>query len=439
MTGGTVFVHENQIQEWYLVTNSVLLVDNPEDMKHVIFVTPFFTENARQFITGLVNFDSNIRLSVVSQDIEENLPEPTHAQVTRFWKVEDIFNYQEMLEACRNMRDEGGPINRCLVVNEQVQELIASIREALDIPGMRPATAKNYRIKQRMKEVLEKARIPVAQYLKVDGEEEAQKALKKLGLPMVAKPPAGAAAQQTFRINTESEWDKFITEKVRGQDATWLLEQLLTGQEGSCDTFCLRGKTVFRTYTQYMPSPLEVMENDWIQWQVLLPNPAAGPAYEDIRKLADKTLQALGPEDGWSHMEWFRLDDGSIRISEVAMRPPGAQFTTLISRAADFDSIQAWAKLMIDGEFQAPKQKFAVGAAYLRGMGEGKVSAINGWEAIQQQYSGLICDFRIPPIGTPKGQTYEGEGFVIVRHPDTEVVRSVLLDIVSTVRVFLSN
>lgn len=423
--------------EWYLVMNSVLLIDNPADMKHVIFVTPFFTENAKQFLKGLVSMP--IRLSVISQDVEENLPDPTHAGVTRFWKVDDVFNYQEMLEACRNMRDEGGPINRCLVVNEQVQELIASIREALDIPGMRPATAKNYRIKQRMKEVLEKARIPVAQYLKIESEEEAQKALKKLGLPMVAKPPAGAAAQQTFRINNEAEWEKFIAEKVRDQETPWLLEQLLVGQEGSCDTFCLRGKMVFRTYTQYLPSPLEVMENDWIQWQVLLPNPAGGPDYEDIRKLADKTLQALGPEDGWSHMEWFRLADGTIRISEVAMRPPGAQFTTLISRAADFDSIEAWAKLMIEGEFSAPKQKYAVGAAYLRGMGTGKVSTINGWEAIQQQYAGLICDHRIPQIGAPKGQTYEGEGYVIVRHPDTEVVRSVLLDIVSTVRVFLSN
>ncbi|MEZ4899180.1 MAG: hypothetical protein R2806_20215 [Saprospiraceae bacterium] len=408
-------------------------------MKHVIFITPFFTENAKQFLAGLSRLRSRIRLSVISQDAEEHLPEDIRLGIGRFWKVKDIQSYQEMLEACKSLRDEIGPINRCLVVNEQVQELVASIRESLDIPGMRPATARNYRNKKRMKEVLEKSQVPIAKNYKVLNQDDAQKAIKKIGLPLVAKPIRGAAAQETFRILDESAWQRFLDRHVGESKGPWLLEQMLSGQEYSCDTFCLNGKMLFRTYNQYIPSPLEVIENDWIQWQVILPNPTGGPDFEDIRKLADKTLKALGAEDGWSHLEWFRLNDGSIAVSEAAMRPPGAQFTTMVSRAADFDSIEAWATLMIDGEFQIPKQKYAVGTAYLRGMGEGTVSGIHGWEAIQQQYASLICDHRIPAIGTPKSQTYEGEGFVIVRHPDTELVRSVLLDIVSTVRVFLSK
>ena len=87
-------------------------------------------------------------------------------------------------------------------------------------------------------------------------------------------------------------------------------------------------------------------------------------------------------------MEWFRRADGSIAISEAAVRPPGAQFSTLISYAHDFDLYSAWARLMIFGEFDPPERRYAVGAAYLRGQGDGKVRAIHGLDEAQSQVAG---------------------------------------------------
>jgi hypothetical protein len=43
------------------------------------------------------------------------------------------------------------------------------------------------------------------------------------------------------------------------------------------------------------------------------------------------------------------------------------------SRAHDFDCPAAWARLMIFGEFEPPQRKYAAGAAYLRGQGQGRV------------------------------------------------------------------
>ena len=57
---------------------------------------------------------------------------------------------------------------------------------------------------------------------------------------------------------------------------------------------------------------------------------------------------------GLSHMEWFRRGDGSIAISEVGARPPGAQFTTLLSFAHDLDFYRAWAELMVHETFTPP-------------------------------------------------------------------------------------
>ncbi len=217
-----------------------------------------------------------------------------------------------------------------------------------------------------------------------------------------------------------------------------LLEEFITGAEHSFDTFSLEGVPVFHSICQYFPNPIEVMREPWIQWQVVVPREVESSCYDDIRKAAFQTLEVLGMHTGMSHLEWFRRTDGSIAVSEVAARPPGAQITTLISRANDFDVITAWARMVIFGTFDPPTRQFAVGAAYLRGMGTGKVKAVHGLEDIDKEFGHLVTDAKIPEIGNPHAANYEGEGYIIIRHPETEVVKAALQKIVSTVRVELA-
>ena len=98
-------------------------------------------------------------------------------------------------------------------------------------------------------------------------------------------------------------------------------------------------------------------------------------------------------------MEWFRRADGSIAISEVAARPPGAQITTMVSRAHDIDFVQAWARLMIFGTFDPPERRYAAGAAFLRGQGQGRVRAVHGWEQVSRAFGELITDVKLPEVG----------------------------------------
>jgi len=77
----------------------------------------------------------------------------------------------------------------------------------------------------------------------------------------------------------------------------------------------------------------------------------SGPEYQAIHETGPRALAALGMTSGITHMEWFRRRDGSIAISEVAARPPGAQFTTLISYAHDLDLYRAWARVVVHDQF----------------------------------------------------------------------------------------
>ena len=138
-----------------------------------------------------------------------------------------------------------------------------------------------------------------------------------------------------------------------------------------------------------------------------------------------------------SHMEWFRRPDGSVAISEVGARPPGARFVHLISWAHDFDLFRAWADVVVHNRFEPRPRPYAAGAAYLRGQGRGRVARVLGFDEILAELGPIVVESRPPRVGQQPSGTYEGEGFVIVRHPDTETVRRAVAKIVSTVRVEL--
>ena len=70
-------------------------------------------------------------------------------------------------------------------------------------------------------------------------------------------------------------------------------------------------------------------------------------------------------------------------------------------------------------------------------MGHGRVRAVHGIDEVQQQIGHLVVEARLPQPGQPAASDYLGEGYVIVRHPDTEVVREALRRIVGGVRVEL--
>ncbi|MBA3908129.1 MAG: hypothetical protein H0X35_15835 [Pseudonocardiales bacterium] len=255
----------------------------------------------------------------------------------------------------------------------------------------------------------------------------------------MVKPPAGAGAHSTFRVDDDAQLSEWLRVDPPSPRSPALLEELVSGTEHSFDSVSVGGRLAWHSISQYLPTPLEVLENPWMQWAVLLPRSIDGPDYDAIRDGAARGLEALGMDTGFTHMEWFRLREGRVALSEVAARPPGAQFTSLLSYAHDTDMYAAWARLEILGEFDPPQRRHAVGAAYLRGQGQGVVRAVRGLDVLQRELGDLVVEARIPRQGQPRSESYEGEGYVILRHDDTEVVEAALRRVVEVARVELGE
>ena len=63
--------------------------------------------------------------------------------------------------------------------------------------------------------------------------------------------------------------------------------------------------------------------------------------------------------------------------------------------------------------------------------------AIHGLEQAQEELGPLVAEVRLPREGQPSSGSYEGEGFVVLRHRETAVVQEALKRLVRLVRVEL--
>jgi Carbamoyl-phosphate synthase L chain, ATP binding domain len=400
------------------------------------FVAPYLLDTTTRFAAAAASLP-DVRLALITCEPADRLPPELRRSLAAHWQIDDPLDPGQIAGAVQGLGQQfGRPLQRLLAVLEQLQVPLGQVREHLGIPGMDAATARNFRDKAQMKTVLRAAGVPCARHRLADSAPAAVGFAAEVGFPLVVKPPAGAGAKSTFRLNDPDDLKAWLDMAPPAPDRPALIEEFLTGDEGSYDSVMVDGQVIWDSVSDYLPTPLEVLRNPWMQWMVLLPR-TIGPGYDGIRTAAPLALRALGLNSGLTHMEWFRRPDGTVAVSEVGARPPGAQITSMLCYAYDFDLYRAWARLMTGDSFQPPERRWATGTAYLRGQGAGTVRAVHGLDALSPEVRSLVIESRLPRPGQPSSGSYEGDGYVIVRHPDTAVVADALRQLVTTVRVEL--
>ncbi len=407
-------------------------------MAHAVFVAPYAADATLRFLAAALATD-DARIALLTQQPLEALPESVASRLAGHWRIDDALDPEQLAAGATELGRRMGSIDQLLGILEHLQVPLAAARERLGVPGMGVETARNFRDKARMKTVLRQAGFPCARHRLVGDAAEARDFAREVGFPLVLKPPAGAGAKATLRLDDETRLAQTLGFMRPTPASPLLLEEYLIGREQSFECVFAGGAPRWHSLTHYLPTPLDVLRNDWIQWCILLPREVDHPRYDEIRRLAPPALKALGLDTGIAHMEWFERSDGSLAISEVAARPPGAQIVSLTSYAHDFDFYRAWARLMIHGAFDPPQRRYAAGAAFLRGQGGRRVAAVHGLDGAQRELGELVVEARLPQPGQPKADSYEGEGYVILRHPETDVVRRALERLISTVRVEMAS
>ncbi len=405
-------------------------------MRHVVLVAPRFAPNTLRYIAAFTDLPG-AWLSLISEDPESRLPPSLREKIAGHYAVHSALDGGEIARAGRAISKGVGPIDRLVGVLEQLQLPLAEAREKLGVEGMGVRAATAFRDKDVMKDVLRRAGVPVARSTLATSTRELEAFVREVGFPLVIKPQAGLGSRATFRIASDGQFRALLAMGFSpSAQKPAQVEEFVQGKERTCETISIGGRAVWRSGTRYYPGPLEVLENPWIQYCVLLPRESDDPTYAAFHPVNKAALEALGMGTGLSHMEWFEREDGRAVVSEVGARPPGVQIMPLMSLAHETDMIAAWAELMTFDRFEHRERKHAAGAAFFRCQGKGdRVASVKGIERVREELGDTLVELVAPRVGQPRAEGYEGEGYALVRHATTDGARSALHRLVSEIRV----
>jgi formate-dependent phosphoribosylglycinamide formyltransferase (GAR transformylase) len=400
--------------------------------RNVIFVAPFPIDTTMRFVRATSRL-SDVRLLGVVHTPPEGEDARVYDDIVR---VTQPLDGKDVLDGVEVLRRKYGEPHRIIGILEPLMVQIAEARARYGVEGTRPRVAELFRDKARMKDALRAAGLPVARHKLVTCDADAMAFAEEVGFPIVLKPPAGMGAKATFRVASVDAFLRAVKGMRVSAESPVLAEEMLRGQEHSMETVTIGGKAVTASFSDYIPSCLDVVENAWMQWACILPREIDAPVYQRATKMGVAAIEALGLDSGMTHMEWFEREDGSLAIGEIAQRPPGANITRMTGLAHGIDPYRAWARAVVDGELDAPwHRQYAVGCAYLRGIGQGRVAGVSGVAKTNEALGRWVAESRLPQMGTPKSDSYEGDGFIIVRHESTHKVHEMIKFILENVKV----
>ena len=82
------------------------------------------------------------------------------------------------------------------------------------------------------------------------------------------------------------------------------------------------------------------------------------------------------------------------------------------------------------------RKQAAAACAYLRAQGAGRtIRAVHGLDRVSESTRSLVVEAKVPEPGRSAADTYEGDGHVVVRHPDTATVEAALAELITTIHV----
>ncbi|MCB9677101.1 MAG: ATP-grasp domain-containing protein [Alphaproteobacteria bacterium] len=403
---------------------------------NVVFVAPYMGQYMVRCIEILGQM--GVRLGVISHQPIEHIPPALRAHIDGHFRIDNSLDAGQLTIATRAFAKEWGRVDRLIGYLEQMQVPLADTRDRLGIEGMSGEIARNFRDKNRMKEVLRKAGVPVARQTLVKGPGDAAAFVEMVGFPVVLKPVDGMGSKATMRANDMDELWMALNQLMPTPETPIQCEEFVTGEEHTCETAMIDGKVVYRSSTYYLPGPLKVLENPWMQYCVLLPKEEQA----HVKKFAPvntKALHALGMQTGLSHMEWFLRADGSPVVSEVGARPPGVNIMRMNSIVSGVDAWGQWLNIQVNGKWEMPtKRQAAAGCAFLRGMGPGRrVVGMTGIDEMKAKLGDRLVDAKWPMVGQPRASGYEGEGWILVRGKTTDDAVDALRTVVTTVHVHM--
>ncbi|MFO1052168.1 MAG: ATPase [Planctomycetota bacterium] len=402
---------------------------------HVLFVEPGFPKSQREHVRALAAVGA--RVTGIGERPAAAFDQELRSWLWGYEQVRSVVDEEALETAVRRIQGREW-VDRLETTVEAHVLPVAHVRERCGISGTSVRTAFLCRDKAAMKHALREAGVPCAQSTGASDPKTAREFVARVGYPVIVKPLAAAGAAGAVRCNDDAELDAAIVSHGVDRGRAVALEEFIEGHEGFWDTITVGGRVLHEFASHYYPNVLEAMRTRWISPQIVCTNRVDGDGYRELREMGRKVLGVLGIDTSPTHMEWFFGPKG-LKFSEIGCRPPGVGVWDLYCAANEIDVYVEWAKAIVSGQSDVRmSRRNACGMIALRPDRDGRIARYEGIDEIRRRYAGAIVREFLPPPGSPTQGVengYHANAWMILKHPDYDVLREMLDDVGRTVHV----
>ena len=271
----------------------------------------------------------------LSQTLKDNLVE--------YFRVNDLEDYEEVFRAVAFLTYKHGKIDRIESNNEYWLELDARLREDFNVYGVKPKQLELTKYKSKMKTMFKEAGARVAKGYAANNKEELNGILKKLELPLIAKPDNGVGSANTYKLLTQRDVEEFINEwneKVSYFFEEFVENGVLCTYDGLINQ---HGDIVFETSFIYTQPTLDLVNNGLDYANII--EPTIDPK---LKELGQRIVYKFGMRERFFHIEFFRLPDGEYIALEYNNRIAGGTCIDLYNYSYNISLYEIYADVVLD-------------------------------------------------------------------------------------------
>ena len=271
----------------------------------------------------------------LSQTLKDNLVE--------YFRVNDLEDYEEVFRAVAFLTYKHGKIDRIESNNEYWLELDARLREDFNVYGVKPKQLELTKYKSKMKTMFKEAGARVAKGYAANNKEELNGILKKLELPLIAKPDNGVGSANTYKLLTQRDVEEFINEwneKVSYFFEEFVENGVLCTYDGLINQ---HGDIVFETSFIYTQPTLDLVNNELDYANIIEPN-----IDSKLKELGQRIVYKFGMRERFFHIEFFRLPDSEYIALEYNNRIAGGTCIDLYNYSYNISLYEIYADVVLD-------------------------------------------------------------------------------------------
>jgi hypothetical protein len=248
-----------------------------------------------------------------------------------------------------------------VILPHQEKDVIraARLREYLGVPGQSVESAIAYRDKVRMKEMVRRAGVEVADFQSLDSPLDLYRFALDKGFPLIVKPVDGAGSRSVQVLSDMADLQSFLT---AGMPPNFMVEKFVEGIMYHADGIVQDGRLLFSCVSRYLYGCLAYKQLQSVGSIIVNPHKSIA---RRINSLVAQVIEALPRVPVLAfHAEFFHTETDKLLMCEIASRTAGGRTMETVETAYGVNLAKSWVRLQC-GLPEVVQPKFGVSSGSL--------------------------------------------------------------------------